>query len=458
MKNKTLLEIEKLNEKLNFASEIIRPYDNNMCFSVKNNIMCKGFKISCSSKILKGHIASYNATVIELLIAKGYKINMITNCDEFGMGTYGVNGCCKIVFHKKNLNNECKCKFYSAGGSSSGSSVSVSTNVTEFSLGTDTGGSVRLPAALSNLYGFKPSYGSVSRFGLTSFSSSLDQIGIFTRDIHTMKRVFNTISVEDEKDSQNVKYFKKFYNNSQEIITCNLWLNFNVLSDYIPKLMLNRYKRTFLKLKNKDSVVLDESTTKKIILNSYKSFNLYKIISSVEAFSNLLRFNGRLLIEDDLINDKIVEHNEILGDFNFETNSIRNLFGQEVKKRITTGLLNIIEKNKYIKAVEDVEELEDFFNQVLTNDMKVKGVLITPTILYDEIILHKTENNIKINKKYKYIDLFLMIVNLFKGCGLTLPFKLSKNNLDIINIQLIGCRGDDKKVLDFSETFVKNRK
>ena len=168
-------------------------------FAVKDNIAVRGFSLSCGSALLRPLTAPYTATAVARLQAAGARVVGKTNLDEFGMGSSSENSCFGAVRNPWN-------RAVVAGGSSGGSAAAVAAGMVPFALGSDTGGSVRQPASFCGVYGLKPTYGAVSRFGLVAYASSLDVIGVTAAEVATARAVFEIIRGVDPLDQSSVDY------------------------------------------------------------------------------------------------------------------------------------------------------------------------------------------------------------------------------------------------------------
>ncbi|MFQ3620337.1 MAG: amidase family protein, partial [Spirochaetales bacterium] len=162
-------------------------------FAVKDIIAVRGFHLTCGSKILKGFQCPYTATAVERLQQAGAVVVGKTNLDEFGMGSSSDTSAYKQTNNPWDISRV-------AGGSSGGSAAAVAAKMVPFSLGSDTGGSVRQPAAFCGVYGLKPTYGAVSRYGLVAYASSLDVVGILASTVDITEEVFHLIRGQDERD------------------------------------------------------------------------------------------------------------------------------------------------------------------------------------------------------------------------------------------------------------------
>lgn len=412
---KTSLETAKLVDQKISNNEFI-PNFAGIPIGIKDNISTKNILTTCASKMLSNYIPPYDATVVKKIKKHFLPIIGKLNMDEFAMGSSGEYSFFNVTKNPHNLN-------YSAGGSSSGSAASVSAGLIPLSLGSDTGGSIRLPASFCGICGLKPTYGTISRYGLIAFSSSLDQIGPLARSIEDLAMLLEIIYSYDKLDSTSI-----LKNNSYSF--------HKNLNTKIPKLKIGLPKEYF-------EVDLDEDI-KKAIYNAVDEYRkcgheiieisipmlkyvvpTYYILSSAEASSNLGRYDGIKYGYRDNINNTLE---------NLYINSRSNGFGKEVKRRIVLGSYVLASKNfenYYSKAQTMQNLLKNQFNNIFNN---VCDIILTPTCPTTAFPLGKALTN----KQEAYnSDLYTVTANITGLPALVVPCGYDKNNMPI-NMQLIG--------------------
>jgi len=285
--------------------------------AIKDNMCTRGIKTTCASKILHNFIPPYDATVVKkldenLLVLLG-KLNM----DEFAMGSSTEHSAFKPTYNPWNKN----CV---PGGSSGGSAASVASMMAPISLGSDTGGSIRQPAAFCGVTGLKPTYGRVSRYGLVAFASSLDQIGPLAKDAKSCAALFDTISCADENDSTSIK--------NGYVSTYDKIDDFKRPTIAIPKEYMGEGIADEMKAAVEDAIVKFKEMGCEIIEVSIPALDhalpAYYILSSAEASSNLSRFDG-IRYGHRTSDAKSLEE--------LYTKTRSEGFGPEVKRRIMLG-------------------------------------------------------------------------------------------------------------------------
>lgn len=395
-------------------------YGAGVPIAIKDNINVKDWNITCCSNILKGYTSPYNATVIEKLTASGLMPFGKTNMDEFAMGSSTESSC-----YGKTLNPVDNSKV--PGGSSGGSAAAVASGLAICALGTDTGGSIRQPAAYCGCVGMKPTYGRVSRFGITAYSSSLDQVGPITQNVEDAAILYDIISGHDPKDSTsaNVEYTPVSPNlNSDRKLTIAVIDNFiEEASDEIKKAMDKAIKAL-------------ESAGHKIVhktmMDTKNILSSYYIVATAEASANLARFDG--------IRYGNRAEAEGLKQTYIDTKS--NGFGQEVQKRILLGTFVLSSgyyDAYYIKAQKVRHLIKDEFNKIFEDsDLILNPVAPTTAPKFGAF---------KSSLEMYLSDIYTISVNLAGLPAISLPVSKDSEGMPI-GLQLIGKSFDEQTLFD----------
>lgn len=396
--------------------------------AVKDNISTKNILTTAASKMLYNYKPIFDATSVEKLYGKDMIIVGKTNMDEFAMGGSTENSYFKLT---KNAWNQDKV----AGGSSGGSATAVAAGQVRLSLGSDTGGSIRQPAAFNGVVGLKPTYGRVSRFGLIAFGSSLDQIGPFSQTVKENAQLLNVISGHDKKDSTSsqveVPDFTQFI--GKDIKGMKIALP----KEYVGQGIDEKVKETILKaakqLENLGAVVEEVS-----LPHSKYGVAVYYIIASSEASSNLQRFDG-------IRYGYRTEDYENLEDVYVNTRS--EGFGEEVKRRIMLGTFSLSSGyyDAYFKKAGQVRTLimEDFKKVFADYDLILGPT--APTVAYDLDSQHQ-------DPVAMYLaDLLTIPVNLAGLPGISIPAGFA-DGLPV-GMQLIGKPFDEQTIYQVAAAF-----
>lgn len=381
---------------------------------IKDIIFCKGLESTAASKILEGYKAPYDAMVIQKLKAAGAVILGKTNQDEFAMGASGEHSAYKVTRNPHDLNR-------TPGGSSSGSAVAVAAGMGYGSLGTDTGGSVRQPAALTGIVGIKPTYGRVSRYGVIAFASSLDQIGAFGSSVEDAALMLQGIAGYDPRDSTSV---------DRPVPDYRAALKGDVRGKRIgvPKEFFSEGLEPEVKASVQEAIGLLEKQgveVKEVSLpHASTAIATYYIICTAEASSNLARFDG-------------IRYGPRKGDqegLNALYEKTRGeLFGDEVQRRILLGtyILSAGYYDAYYVRAQKVRALiAKDFSEVFKEVDAIVGPT-TPTTAY------KIGENIQ-DPLAEYLgDIYTAPVNLAGLPGISVPGKPTKKGLPV-GVQFIA--------------------
>ncbi|WP_426350768.1 Asp-tRNA(Asn)/Glu-tRNA(Gln) amidotransferase subunit GatA [Alloiococcus sp. CFN-8] len=388
-------------------------------YSLKDNICTKNIPTTCGSKMLKNFVPPYNAEVVDRLNKEEALLIGKTNMDEFAMGSTTENSYFKITKNPRDIERV-------PGGSSGGSAASVAAEETAFSLGSDTGGSIRQPASFCGVVGMKPTYGSVSRRGLVAFASSLDQIGSITKNVLDSALVLNTIAGHDKGDSTSVD--RSYPDYAQGIYQGVKGMRIGLLKELFHDGIESEIKASILK-SAKVYEALGAEIVELSLPNLKHALPAYYIISSAEASSNLARFDG---IRYGYRTDEYEDIDELYKKSRGEG------FGSEVKKRIILGtfVLSSEHYDSYYKRALQVRTLiaRDFSSAFKKCDVILSPA--APTTAYK--INKKTSNPLKLYMG----DIFTAPVNIAGIPALTLPCAIDKNGLPI-GMQLIGKAFDE---------------
>lgn len=398
--------------------------------ALKDNIVSRGEYTTAASKILKGYKGTYDATVVKKLKEAHVPLVGKTNMDEFAMGSSNENSSFKSVSNPWDLERV-------PGGSSGGAAAAVASLEVPIALGSDTGGSVRQPAALTGTVGLKPTYGRISRYGLMAFSSSLDQIGIIARSSEDIAKTLGIIAGFDENDLTTLNVPVPDYVSllNRDIKGLRIGISqefFDGLNEEVKKI-INQALNTLVSLGAK-LVNIDLKYMK-------YSISTYYIISSAEASSNLSRYDGvryGYRAESDNIEDMYVK-----------TRS--EGFGNEVKRRIMIGsyVLSSGFYDAYFKKASQVRRLikDDF-----QNAFKDVDVIITPTT--PTTAFKKGEKSSKPIEMY-LSDIYTVSVSLAGLPAMSVPAGFV-DGLPV-GIQLIGNYLKEDLLLNIGNIYEKER-
>ncbi|KKI91391.1 glutamyl-tRNA amidotransferase [Bacillus sp. SA1-12] len=399
-----------------------------MPIGIKDNIVTKGLRTTCASKILENFDPIYDATVVKhLQKAEAVTIGKL-NMDEFAMGSSTENSGYKPTKNPWNLETV-------PGGSSGGSAAAVAAGEVPFSLGSDTGGSIRQPAAFCGVVGLKPTYGRVSRFGLVAFASSLDQIGPITRNVEDNAFLLQTISGVDEMDSTSA-------NVEVPDFLSSLTGDVNGLKIAVPKEYLGEGVNEEVKQSVLDALKVLEglgATWEEVSLpHSKYALATYYLLSSSEASANLARFDGvRYGYRTDNAENLIDMYKQTRAEG----------FGDEVKRRIMLGTFALSSGyyDAYYKKAQKVRTLikKDFEDVFEKYDVIIGPTAPTPAF--------KIGENVKDPLTMYANDILTIPVNLAGVPGISIPCGLS-NGLPL-GLQIIGKHFDESTIYRVAYAF-----
>ena len=392
-----------------------------MTVSLKDNICYKAHKAGASSKILEGFVSPYSATVVERLLAADAVVIGRTNCDEFAMGSSNENSAYGNVNHPLDAKKV-------PGGSSGGAAVSVAANICHVALGSDTGGSIRQPAAFTGTVGFKPTYGRVSRYGLIAFASSFDQIGPFAHTVDDAAAIYSAIAGADERDSTSSRK------------------HHNPLGLKHPGKLRIAYYREGLERAGMDAEVVKhlQETIDRLKADGHTLVPAelpmldhlvpaYYILATAEASSNLARFDG--------IRYGHRSKQAVGVDETYKLSRTEG-FGPEVKRRILLGtfVLSAGYYDAYYAKAMRVRRLIRDNTLRLFSDVDLVLMPTTPITAFDQGALSNDPIAMYLQ------DIFTVQANLAGTPAISLPTATHSNGLPI-GLQLMAKPFDEELLL-----------
>ncbi len=388
--------------------------------AIKDNINVKNWEITCSSNILKGYISPYNATVINKLLEAGLAPFGKTNMDELAMGSSTESSC-----YGKTLNPIDKSRV--PGGSSGGSAAAVAAGIAIAALGTDTGGSIRQPAAYCGCVGMKPTYGRVSRYGIAAYSSSLDQVGPITQNVEDAAILYDIIAGHDKKDSTSAEI------NTAKVapnLNSNRKLTIAVIDNFIDQASEDvkiAHEKAVEALKAAGHTIIHKN-----MVDTSKILSTYYIIATAEASANFARLDG-------------VRYGNRKGDKNLKDVYVQTKsqgFGQEVQKRIMLGsfvLSSGYYDAYYIKAQKVRHLIKDEYESIF----KEADLILSPV---SPTVAPKL-GSFKTSLEMYLSDIYTISVNLAGLPAISLPVTNSSEGMPV-GLQLIANAYNEQTLFD----------
>lgn len=427
-----------LNEQLNCFLEI-EPVPatasgklDGMSIAVKDVFALEGHKLTCGSKILENFESLYTATSVQRLLDAGASIVGKTNMDEFAMGSSNENSAYGAVRNPWDLERV-------SGGSSGGSAVAAAIGACDVALGTDTGGSIRQPAAFTGTVGMKPTYGRISRYGLTAFASSLDTVGTFSRTLEASAKALEIMAGFDPMDSTSARAPVEEYSAA--------------LGKSVKGLKIGLPKEYFGDGIESDVRAAIEDSRKKLEAAGCEIFEIsmphtkyciadYYILTTAEASSNLARFDG------------IRYGKRAAGVSSLEDTYVRSRtegFGREVKRRIILGTY-VLSSGYYDAYYKRAQKVRRLIKQDFIEAFKTVDAILTPTT---PTTAFKLGQKVSDPLAMYLNDIFTVSANIAGVPAISVPVGLDSNNLPI-GAQLITNDFEESKMFSLSSVIYED--
>lgn len=413
------------------AIELARQNSKAVPIAIKDLINVRGQSCTCGSKILKGYVSPYDATVISNMKANGFIPCGRVNMDEFAMGSSTENSALALTRNPYDLTRV-------PGGSSGGSAAAVGGDMCIAALGTDTGGSIRQPASFCNCVGIKPSYGRVSRYGVTAFASSLDQVGPMTKSVKDSAILLKALAGHDKMDGTTPDeivpdYEKLIENASMKGVKIGLPKEYFNVSGLDPEV-----KR-----------ITDEAVAKCVaagaevrevsLPHTEYAMAVYYIIAPAEASANLARFDG---VRYGLRSDKSVDV------YSLYTKSRAEGFGPEVKRRIIMGTY-VLSSGYYDAYYGRAQKVRTLIKRDFDNVFNEVDVLLTPCAPTPAFKLGELQDPLTMYLN----DLYTIPSALAGVCAASVPAGFTNDTKLPVGVQFICGGFEESRLLNICKSF-----
>jgi aspartyl-tRNA(Asn)/glutamyl-tRNA(Gln) amidotransferase subunit A len=405
------------------------PLLNGIPIALKDNLCTRGIKTTCASRILYNFVPTYNATVVEKILQNGAVVIGKTNMDEFAMGSSTENS---IKGPTRNPFNP----DYVAGGSSGGSAAAVATGEAILALGSDTGGSIRQPSAFCGVSGIKPTYGRVSRYGLISYASSLDQIGALGRSVEDCALLLNTICGHDRLDTTSAPVDMPDFLESikKDLIGIRVGLPEEYFVEGLDQGIRDSVMEAVKLLEKNGAIIMEIS-----LPHTAHAISSYYLVATAEASSNLARYDGVKygLRSIDDISDSIMM---------YETTRSEG-FGNEVKRRIMLGTY-VLSAGYYDAYYLKGQKVRGLIKQDFDNAFKNVDCIITPT---SPCLPFRIGEKLDDPLQMYLVDIYTVSLNLSGLPGMSV--KCGTVNGFPVGMQIIGNAFDEEMILRVGHSY-----
>jgi aspartyl-tRNA(Asn)/glutamyl-tRNA(Gln) amidotransferase subunit A len=395
-----------------------------LVIALKDVLQFKDHLATCSSNILKNFTSIYTATAVQKLIDEDAIIIGKTNCDEFAMGSSNENSAFGPVRNPIDIERV-------PGGSSGGSAAAVAAGLCDAALGTDTGGSIRQPAAFCGVIGLKPTYGRVSRYGLTAFASSFDSIGPFTNNVYDAALILETISGKDENDSTSSYQSVPRYSTKLNQRKFKIGIPKEYFGEGLENDIRNEIEKVISLLKNDGFEIIDIS-----LPHTEYTIAAYYLLTTAEASSNLARYDGTRFG---------FRSNENASLLSMYKNSRSIGFGSEVKRRIMLGTY-VLSAGYYDAYYRKAQKVRQLIKNDFDEAFKQVDIILTPTTPTTAFKIGEKSND----PLQMYLsDIYTTSTNLAGIPGISIPIGKDSLNLPI-GMQILANQFEEEKLFQMA--------